>query len=378
MSSPVKATIPGLEPENSWDLNGYVKYMATWTQSDKTANSIDHLIHQRFNFEYRINSSLRLSSGLRNRILWGDSLNIPGYRQFVAMDYGYWGLSSNLVDSNSVIMNSQFDRLYFDWQYEDWSTRVGRYRINWAMNTVWNPNDLFNSYSIYDVDYEERTGSDAISVSKKLGYASDVTLVYNPASHQEYDSYAAKYLFNQSGWDLQILAGKSKLDHVIGGGFAGEIGGAGLRAEISWFNPTKKSDQGETLEKTSVASIETDYSFGGRRNWMARTAILYITHPISSQSAQLFLNQPLSSRTLSFTTLTAYADISLDVTPLNRTTLSSSYYDDGSYFLGLSNSYSMANDWQLMVVIQRFDGSSTSLFGETPGTLAFANVKWSF
>ena len=64
--------------------------------------------------------------------------------------------------------------------------------------------------------------------------------------------------------------------------------------------------------------------------------------------------------------------------PLNRVTLSASYYDDHSYFLGMSSNYSLANDWQLLTVIQSFNGSNGSLFGEVPATLLFANVKYSF
>ena len=38
-----------------------------------------------------------------------------------------------------------------DWANEKLQLRVGRQRINWGINTTWNPNDIFNSYNIYDV-----------------------------------------------------------------------------------------------------------------------------------------------------------------------------------------------------------------------------------
>ncbi|WP_261396661.1 hypothetical protein [Photobacterium rosenbergii] len=372
------AQIPGLEPEKNWDLNGYVKYMATGTLPDSGSNGLDHLIHQRFNFEYRFNEQLRFNAGMRNRLLFGDTAEIPGYGELVAIDTGYMDLSKNWLDKKGVVGNSQFDRLYVNWQRDDWQVRGGRFRINWAMATLWNPNDIFNSYSIYDFDYEERAGSDAVMVSRKLGFASSVDVVVNPNSDSDLNSYAGRYLFNHKGWDYQVLAGKSLLDNVIGAGFAGDVQGAGLRGEFTWFEPTKDQWRGEELEHTAVATLETDYSFGGQRNWMARGAVLYISNPQGPQNAIAFLNLPLTARTLSFTRWTAYADASLDVTPLSRLTLSASYYDDGSYFIGASNSYSLADDWQLLGVIQRFDGSGNSLFGETASTLLFAQIRWNF
>ncbi len=370
--------IPGLAPEKNWDLNGYVKYMATGTIADYQDNTLDHLVHQRFNYEYRFNANFRFNAGMRNRIVAGDSLSTPFYSQIIELDNGYFDLSRNFIDNDDVILNSQFDRLYVDWKSDDWNVRGGRFRINWAMNTVWNPNDLYNAYSIYDFDYEERPGSDAISVSKKLGFASSIDLVYSPSKDSNLNRYSARYLFNVEGWDVQALAGKSGLDYVLGTGFAGDVYGAGLRGELTWFEPWMEQYKGQTFKKTLVSSVETDYSFGGKRNWMARASLLYISEPQPVSDAALYLTLPLTARTLSFTTYTGYADISFDITPLSKFTVSGSYYQDHSFFIGLSNSYSLADDWQLLTVLQRFDGASGSLFGQTPATLLFANIKWAF
>jgi hypothetical protein len=372
------AEIPGLAPEKHWDLNGYVKYMATGTIVDHQDNTLDHLVHQRFNYEYRFNSHFRVNVGMRNRVIIGDSLSAPFYSQIIELDNGYFDLSSNLIDNDNLILNSQLDRLYLDWKSDGWNIRGGRFRINWAMNTVWNPNDLYNAYSIYDFDYEERPGSDAISISKKLGFASSIDLVYSPSKDSNLDRYSARYLFNIEGWDIQALAGKAGLDYVIGTGFAGDVYGAGLRGELTWLDPWMDQYKGQTFKKTFVSSIETDYSFGGKRNWLARASLLYIGEPQPVSDAVLYLTLPLTARTLSFTTYTGYADVSFDVTPLSKVTFSGSYYQDNSFFVGLSNSYSLADDWQLLTVLQRFDGATGSLFGQTPSTLLFANIKWAF
>ena len=39
------SAVPGLEPQKSWDLDGYIKYMATYSVPDGTDNTFDNLIH---------------------------------------------------------------------------------------------------------------------------------------------------------------------------------------------------------------------------------------------------------------------------------------------------------------------------------------------
>lgn len=93
VSVSVMAQVPGLEPEQDWDLNGYLKYMATATFPDGQSSRLDHLVHQRFNFEYRFNSDVRFNVGMRNRLLFGDTAETPGFGQLVGFDppglYGF-------------------------------------------------------------------------------------------------------------------------------------------------------------------------------------------------------------------------------------------------------------------------------------------------
>lgn len=408
----VAAPIPGLEPAKSWELDGYVKYMGTLSYPDSSPDSVDHLLHQRFNFEYRFDNELRFNVSMRNRVFYGDSAKIPGYGDLIGLDPGYWDMSTTWLDKNGWVGNTQFDRAYIDWKPSelaggDWQARVGRFRINWAMSTLWNPNDIFNAYSIYDFDYEERSGADAVLVSRKLGFASSLDFVYNPNQDDKLTSYAARYLTNIASWDLQFLIGKSGFDHVIGAGFAGDIAGAGFRGEVSYFDPqydywhieeaapngantsittainplvngASLSSEPQRLEASSVATLEMDYSFTSARNWMVRGSVLHISAPTESDSALLYLNLPLTARTLSFTNWTSYLELGFDISPLSRVTVSGSFYDDGSYFYGANMSYSLANDWTMLMVLQRFDGSSDSLFSQSASTLGFVQLKWSF
>lgn len=64
-----------------------------------------------------------------------------------------------------MILRTMIDRLWIDWAYKKWELRAGRQRINWGKTSVWNPNDLFNTFNYANFDYEEQAGSDAIKLS---------------------------------------------------------------------------------------------------------------------------------------------------------------------------------------------------------------------
>ena len=81
---------------------------------------------------------------------------------------------------------------------------------------------------------------------------------------------------------------------------------------------------------------------------------------------------------MSFTRWTGYGDISFDITPLSRQSFSASLYDDGSAFVSATNTLSIADDCDLLLVWQHFDGNGSSLFGENPLDFFYGRGQWSF
>ena len=63
------AQIPGVEPERAYSLSGYVKYLSEAGIPQSGSNTWNHLIHQRFNFEYRWTDALTFTAQIRPLIL---------------------------------------------------------------------------------------------------------------------------------------------------------------------------------------------------------------------------------------------------------------------------------------------------------------------
>jgi len=372
---------PGVAAPQKWSVAGYVKLLALAGHVESADSSSNFLLHQRFNVEYRPSRQLRFAAALRNRLYLGDTLSIDGFAQQVGSDGGAIDLTSNWLERGDVLATSTIDRLYFDWRSDQYRVRLGRHRINWGMATRWNPNDLFNSYSVYDLDYEERSGSDALLVSRRFGFASRLELAWavrDPFSQGSEHSVAARYLFNVNPYDLQLVIGDIEDDYVLGCGFAGSLGGAGLRGEMSYFAPQHQQYHGMDRHSVIVATLESDYSWGGRRNLLAGASLLYVSHTPDEQMVSSLFLQPSSARNLSFTRWTASVDISFEITALSRQALGLSYYDDDSYYLFATNAISLSDNFELQLVLQHFNGAASSRFGRQPNTLGYARLRWSF
>lgn len=370
--------VPGVAPRQAYSFSGYVKYLTQAVVPESGSTLWDHVIHQRFNAEYRWTDALTFAAGMRNRLFQGDSLDIPHFDEVITADPGYFDLSWNWLNEDNILGNTTFDRLYLNWQAYDWQARAGRQRVNWGMATLWNPNDLFNVYSMYDFDYEERPGTDALAVSHSLGFASRAEAVWGVGEDWDETSLAGLYRFNRKGYDLQVLGGKKKVDMVAGAGFAGSIRGAGLNGEVSYFHPYRDEWKGLAQEQAAVATLEVDYSVAGQRNLAWKAAVLYTSNPQDPGNTLMYLNQPLTAKTISFTRWTGYGDVSFDITALSRQSMGTALYDDGSWFLTAGNVYSLADNWQFMLVWQHFDGPGSSLFGEDPADMIFGRLRWSF
>jgi hypothetical protein len=375
-SSAALAQIPGLQPEKALSLDGYINQMIIVNSLDGGASSSDYLLHNRLDLQYRATDELELNLSMRNRLVLSDRpISSFSVAQF-DKDTGHIDMSTNWHEQSRSIGNSQLDRLFLQWQKEDWQVRGGRFRINWGMNTVWNPNDLFNSYSLFDVDYPEKPGADALAIKRALGFASELEFAAALGTDEQGNSVAGKYRFNSRGWDGQLIAGVTNDNRFIGIGSAGSLRDAALRAEVSYFNNREASEL--VQDNTLVASIEADYSFASEKNWAVKAAYLYIDEPEIVGDVSRFLSQPLTARTLSFTRNSIYGELGFELTPLSRIALSGIFYQDGSRYFSLSDTYSLSDNWQLRAIVQRYYGSNGSVFGRQPSNTFYGQIRWDF
>ncbi len=371
----------GQEKFSSFEFKGYLSNMQSAMFEDPSKDwIIDGLFHNRLNFYWYGGEHFNASIQFRNRFMYGETLKlVPGYIDNIAKEDGLFDLSFNLLSGESYVLNSAIDRIWFQYTTEGFSATVGRQRINWGQTFVWNVNDVFNTYSYFDFDYEERPGSDAVRLQFYPNYTSTIeTAVKIDSAHRI--TAAAMYRFNVFSYDIQLLAGiLSEEDYLGGIGWSGNIGGAGFRGEATYFHPKRNFSDTSGM---FMGSVGLDYTFPN--TLMLQGEYLYSSNPYTSSFGFIdYYGGPLTVKQLAFTEHTFFASGSYQITPLFFASLSGMYFPKmKGYYIGPNLSYNILSNLDLAFFLQYFNVAQESIVTGNKSrqsiTLWFLRLKWSF
>ena len=313
------------EQQEKLEVSGYLKFLSTFSQTNDafvpeflrplvpTSNQ-DYQFHNRFDARYFFNEHWTAGAGMRNRLFWGYQVrqgdnflrNLDNDRGFFDLSYLYW-------ESEDAVLHTIFDRAWLQWESQKVMVRLGRQRVNWGVNTVWNPNDIFNQYNYFDFDYEERPGADALRIQYFPNFNNTLELAWSPARELEQSTAALLYKTNRWNYDFQFLSGYYRQDAVFGVGWAGSIGTAGFKGEASYYLPLTNQ-----TESALLSSVSADYAFTSGTYVM----LSYLYNGSANGDAQLLdfsqltAGQVQSPKNIFIFKHTSFASASFNITPL--------------------------------------------------------------
>lgn len=380
--------------QNEFTVGGYLKYLPSQTWINKglippilrdaiPASYDDHLIHNRLNFSYGTKYSAgppwwSVEMGVRNRIFYGYQSSVSGFRESVDTDPGLVDLKHVWNSEGEVVFLSEIDRLFFHYETNRIVLTVGRQRINWGIHNVFNPNDIFNQYNYFDFDYEERPGTDAVNFQYNLGDGfSSVSVAYSPSANGfEESTLAALYKSNYRFYDYQILAGYTYRDIVIGGGWAGAIGGVGFKGEFAQYISTNEAES----ESNFTATVGGDYMFANG----IYASVSYLYNGLGSVNPTLLEQLELRNTRLSSKNIFPYRHTIMVTASYNLTSLwalnfswfQSHNFDQAAVVPGIT--YSISNNWDAMILAQMFTARDVNENPALFNTTLFGRLKWSF
>lgn len=363
------------EKKKHFELNGYVTTLGS-AMFDTLSKTImfENLIHNRLNFKAYIWSKITFAAEARNRLFTGDMVKSMGrtYAEMTGMDQGFIDMSWNLMNENSFFLNTTIDRLWLDFNFGKFQGKIGRQRINWGQTFVWNPNDIFNAYSFFDVDYAERPGSDAVRLQYYPSSSSAIELAASIDGDNDV-TVAGLGRFNKWGYDIQFLGGFSNSsDIVAGAGWSGSVGSVSFRGEGTWFHPAESfSDTSGTV----ILTAGTDKIFSD--NSVFQVQLMYCNNPLKVNSFMSLYSGDLSARDLAFSKFTAFGQFTWAATPLLNIGISGMWFPDlKGYFAGPSVDYSMAENLDFSLIWQHFDGKIGGT--ATRLNMVYLRIKYSF
>jgi hypothetical protein len=365
---------------NKWFFNGYLKDLQMISYEDINKEwYLNNEINNRLNLKWFPYKQLSFEAGMRNRFLCGNYIQVmqyldPGYIHEMDRDPGFFDLTMVLADADSYVLVTSLDRLNMKYSVNRWEFNLGRQRINWGINFIWTPNDIFNSFSYFDFDYEERPGCDALHIEYYTGMASSVQLAAS-LNHERRLTAAAMYRFNRREYDFQVMAGQMVEDLVIGGGWSGDISGGGFRGELTYFHSAEHfTDTTGQL----VATADGDYTL--KNGLYLHAAALYNSTGTTGKaggSTMLDLRN-ISVKDFTKARYSLFGEIAYPVTPLVKADLAGILNPcDGSFFVGPSVDVSLTNNISLLFIAQLFYGADGTEYGDY-GKFWYLRLKWSF
>jgi hypothetical protein len=362
------------DKDKRFSLNGYVSTMESVIFDSLSGPFIiDNLIHNRLNFKGYLNDNITFASELRNRLFTGDMVrNDPSYSEMMGNDQGWVDMSWNILNEQSFFLNTTVDRLWVDFNYDKFQARIGRQRINWGQTLIWNPNDIFNTYSFFEFDYVERPGSDAVRLQFYPDFSSAIELAVK-ADYDNRITAAALYRFNKWGYDIQILSGYfNNEDFIAGAGWSGAFGSVSFRGEMSWFQPVENF-----ADSTGTGLFTVGFDKVFSNNSMLQFQFMYCNNPADYDSFRLFYSGSLSTKELAFSKFTPFGLYSYPVTPLLNLSVSGMWFPDlAGYFTGCSLDFSMAENVDFSLYWQHFRSEMNNI--ESDVNLGFLRLKYSF
>ncbi len=225
-------------------LSGYVSELPSMTwSSDESEEGFNNTVHNRLDFLYFNNAYWTTEISVRNRLISGKLVNnYANFQYIIDKDEGFVDMSFNWDNGDNYVLNTSFDRFNVQYEKNNFQLKLGRQRINWGQSMIWNPNDVFNTYSYFDFDYPERSGIDAI----RLQYITSTTALLDAAV--KIDRYnkitaAMRYKFKVHDFDIQFLTGELNQEEIIAGaGWKGQMKRMIFYGEATCLNSFSDTD----------------------------------------------------------------------------------------------------------------------------------------
>lgn len=361
------------EVRKVWEVRGYVKNLQSLIYNQNLDSLVtSNLIHNRINIRWNPSSKFTGGIEFRNRLFWGEDVRLtPNFSDKIRNNNEVIDASFIWFETESMLLETNVDRFWLEYNENAWEARIGRQRINWGINTTWNPNDIFNTYNFLDFDYEERPGRDAVKVCYHLTEMSNIELAAAGGDYDDESVAAIKYFTNHWNYDFQFLVGIYHEILTLGTGWSGSIKDAGFKGEFQYF-----ASHRDTSSQINL-TMEIDYLL--KKGWYVNGGFLFNSTGINDPINYLDeLNFQLTPQRLMPTKWNTIITVAKEITPLLSANLSTIYSPSTNLLIALpSLKYNLATNLDFEIIWQSFFAEQSKSFNGITHT-GFIRLKWSF
>lgn len=339
-----------------------------------TDRRMNILFHTRQNLRWYATESVTADLEIKTRMYTGESSDDLQYSADFTLPGGtLFDWEKVFVEEEKTVLKSEIDRAWLDWYSGNFQLTLGRQRIAWGTNLVWNPIDLFNPSNPLDFDNEEMPGSDAVRIQYYLGPASKVEFAVSPQDESDETTGAVQLILNSWEYDWVFIVGRRDIETVGGFAWAGHIKGGGFRGEVLYSKPRADYPYSEGYFNYSISG---DYTF--KNSLYLQTSLLYNERGTTGNGGGAELLNAYYRRDFSSSRISIFGQAAKDITPLVRANISGIVNPyDNSWYIGPNITWSVLTNLDFTGMGMIFGGDPGTEYGGNSEIL-MARLKWSF
>jgi hypothetical protein len=367
----VAALAPAQQSAVAPKLTGYVKSLLVDSRTVVGGDQHYTLNLNRLRLEIKGPIAPRLAVDLQldNELLLGDYLHTQQFRlQKELPAPTWWTAQSAWADGPRAYGQTRLYRGSINASLGNTDLRIGRQRVAWGTGRFWSPLDRLNPFSPVALERAERIGVDVLLVEHKFDALSRAAFVYAPQHESRHASAAALWHGNRSGMDYSLVAGRFARETLVGADVAGQIGDAGVRAEL-----TRSRAEGTAGYVRALVGI--DYAFA---NTLTLSGELYFDGAGTRDRRRYDFAALFSGRRQSLARRYLGLSASYDVTPLVKTRHDLVLnLDDSSRYWSPTLTWSLRTNLDATFGAQLFGGPAGSELGAFK-KLLYVQLQWFF
>ena len=350
------------ESSTQFIFSGYIKNLNLYAVHINDHSSVKPSLTGSDLNRIRLKSSLNFGAYWHSEI-WLDNQFEHGTINSNVNDQSGWFNMNWRLSGDGYNLQQALPRAFLTFETDLWTIVVGRQRIAWGTGFIWNPTDLLNPINPLAIERAERSATNALYVSQAIGELSqaELAVTYN----DDRPNFAIRFGSNWGNYDFSVLIGRFDLKKTVGGDFAGYIGGAGFRGELSITDPDS-SEQPNLVR----AVLNADYNFPYQ---------IYGLIEVHYSNQKLQTNPALKNSVANDNSNVLMAImLSKSISPpLNLNLLSLFDLKDSGAMIGPTLSFSPFDQTEFILGAYLFWGDAKSQFGLLP-QIAFTSVVYHF
>jgi len=248
-----------------WSLNGYFKSLDLRIQESPVGDVRDGGASAN---QFRLDLTGAGSNGLQGEfsaetlLLYTDPAGIiplPGKSPNQLLD-----LETDWNRDESLAGQLVIDRLNLRGSFAGWDWGLGRQAIGFGRIALFSPLDVIAPFPPDALDTDVRPGVDSFRLVRYFGLGGQAGGTVVLGDGKENNSILGTFSWHLGSLDVLLLTGSLRQRAMLGLGFAGEVGGLGVKAEASVYDGKDVGEPDGDLHRTfTIAGLELWYRFSG-------------------------------------------------------------------------------------------------------------------